>query len=77
MLAVFEKSVGNPPKELSLPVVGKNCLNSSRKKLQKFFVHGDQTPLFTTSPMATSWLCHMKMKIQHIPGIGLNSLVYC
>lgn len=36
MLAVFAKSVGKPPKELSLPVVGSNCLNSSDEIAETF-----------------------------------------
>lgn len=37
MLAVFEKSSGKPPKELSLPFVGRNCLNSSPEEIAEFF----------------------------------------
>ncbi|PIN19737.1 hypothetical protein CDL12_07585 [Handroanthus impetiginosus] len=37
MLAVFNKSIGKPPKELSLPVAGGNCSNSSPQEIAEVF----------------------------------------
>ncbi|KAG8385562.1 hypothetical protein BUALT_Bualt03G0058100 [Buddleja alternifolia] len=37
MLAVFEKSISKPPKELSLPIVGGNFSNSSTREIAEIF----------------------------------------
>ncbi|KAK4491667.1 hypothetical protein RD792_002431, partial [Penstemon davidsonii] len=37
MLAVFDKSVGKPPNELSIPFVGSKCLNSSPEEIAEVF----------------------------------------
>ncbi|KAL8032613.1 hypothetical protein ABFX02_13G107700 [Erythranthe guttata] len=37
MLAVFEKSIGKPPIELSLPAVGRKCLNGSPEEIAETF----------------------------------------
>jgi asparagine synthetase B (glutamine-hydrolysing) len=37
MLAIFEKSIGKPPKELSLPFVARNCSDSTPEKIAETF----------------------------------------
>lgn len=37
MLAVFEKTIGKPPKELSLPAIGRNCSNGSPEEIAETF----------------------------------------
>ncbi|KAM7525099.1 LOW QUALITY PROTEIN: hypothetical protein LguiA_015001 [Lonicera macranthoides] len=58
MLVVFEKAIGHPPEELSLPSAGRPGLRT-RAEIAEIFWSCSRTRPCTTSQMGILWACHM------------------
>ncbi|KAM7530673.1 hypothetical protein LguiB_034083 [Lonicera macranthoides] len=72
MLVVFEKAIGHPPEELSLPSAGRPGLRT-RAEIAEIFWSCSRTRPCTTSQMGILWACHMSVKVQPIEGLNLAS----